>query len=1321
MMTDEQKMQVALYSGLPFDPDLCKDELLHEIFEATADRLPDKVAVDTPHASLTYRELEEQANRLARHLRKLGVGPEGKVAFQLPRTEFVYVAMLGILKAGGAYVPLDPSYPGDRISFILEDCQAKLLITTTEFFERSHAEIEKSGIQTLVVDTAAGLKLDQPSTRLSRAEIETTRENLAYIIYTSGTTGRPKGCLLEHRHICNEIRSAASVYGIVESDRVFQGFSVAFDASLEEIWMTFFNGGTLVVGTKEIMQSGAHFADMLSLFQVSVLSCVPTLLSMVEKDIPTLRIIIVGGEACPKDLIARWHRPGRVIFNSYGPTEATVIATCDRMMLNAPVTIGFAIPNYKTYILDENLALLPPSETGELCIGGSSVARGYLNRDDLNKAKFIEVETLVPGKKERLYRTGDLVRFNQFGDIEFLGRADDQVKLRGFRIELSEIESILMQCVGVLAAAVTLRQDLQQLAAYVVVREGQSIQRKAIIQKMKERLPAYMMPSWLDVVESLPMMVSGKVNRKLLPPPIAPLIDDEREIVEPRNDAEREMQSLWKELFARKDVSVKDDFFLDLGGHSLLAAKLVSHLRVLPSYEDAAMNDIYQNPSIEALVKKLTETAGVAVKAKKEPKAEFHKVSTPSYVVCGAWQVVCLPIILLLYSWLWIGPFLVFDYLTDHDMGLWAAAGISLGVYAVSMPFLPLIPLVAKWLLLGRIKAGSYPMWGSYYRRYWLVRQLAKSVPLKHIAGTPFLPFFYRLMGVKIGRNVFLGSSEISSFDLIEIGEGSSIGYESSIDGYWIENGMMHLRPVRIGAGCVVGNRSVLAPNSSMDDHSTLGELSHLTEGQRIPHTEEWKGSPAKFTGKRMPKDTPPCWSLKTSILLLLGSLALPMLAEAPVFPGLFLVCYMNWEDPLSNYVYAPPLIAVSFIIIVCVQTALLKLFILPKLREGRYPLNSVFYVRHWLFSLAFEESLDIISTVYSTLYLRYWFRILGTKLGAMTEVSTARKLQPDLLDVGPGCFLADDVMVGAPQVANGYLTVGKVHIAPKTFLGNSALIPPGSVVGSGCLIGCLSIPPGNGQTPDGSSWFGSPSIFLPNRQKVGNFEAELTFSPSRSLLIQRYAIEAIRIILPNTLFIAMAIAILEVVSELEEVSMVWAIGILPFACLAAAATAFAVILLLKWTVIGRYKPDNHPLWCNYIWRTELITGVYECFGSKFLLDLLKGTPFIAWPLRLLGMKIGRRCYIDSTWFTEMDLIKIGDDTALNEDANIQTHLFEDRVMKEGTITIGSRCSIGSKAFVLYDTEIGDDVTLEDLSIVMKGESLPGNSRWEGIPSRRIS
>lgn len=1316
MLSSKQKDQLIEFSGLPFNPDMFRDELLHEMFENTADKYADKVAVESPTVSLTYAQLDRRANRFARYLRSQGIGTEDKVAFQLPRDAFVYVAMLGIMKAGAAYVPLDPSYPADRVSFILQDCGAKLFVTAEEIYEPLRAELEHPATPLLLV--TQDTDFEQSNERIPREKSGTTRENLAYIIYTSGTTGRPKGCLLEHRNICNEVRSAAAVYEIKATDRVFQGFSVAFDASLEEIWMAFFNGCTLVVGTKEIMRSGADFSSTLGALRVTVLSCVPTLLSMVENDIPSLRIIIFGGEACPPDLAARWHRPGRTLFNSYGPTEATVIATCGCLQPNRPVTIGRAIPNYKIYIVDEHLELLPPGETGELCIGGPSVARGYLNRDDLTKEKFVEIATLVSGETERVYRTGDLAQFDESGDIVFLGRADDQVKLRGFRVELSEIESVLMQCPGIQAAAVTLNHDSEQLAAYVVMLEGSEPMSKVILRTLRERLPAYMIPAWLDVVDTLPMLVSGKVNRKLLPTPSTPLIDDERQIVEARTPAEAQLQRLWKELFSRDDISIQDDFFMDLGGHSLLAARLVSRLRAVAGYADVSMADIYRHTTIESLAKKSTAEAASGKKTE-TAASSFHRSSRRAHFICGVCQALLLPIIIGVHAWVGLGPFLVFDLYTEGGMAFAPAVGLGLLIYGVSLPLLFLLPFLAKWLLLGRMRPGRYPLWGWYYLRFWFVRQLWRAMPMLYYSGTPGINFFYRLMGAKIGENVVLNGAIVCSFDLLQIGDNTTVGVESSVDGYWVENGMMCLDTVAIGSGCVVGNRSVVSPGSSMADNSALGDLSLLNGRRRIPSLEKWSGSPAQPDGHTIAKDAPACWTWKNVPLLLCGALLLPLLGEVPIFPGLFAMAYFDWYDTFHEFVVAVPLIAVSFIILVCIQAAVIKRCLLPKVKEGVYPINSFFYVRHWFFSRIYHDCLLIVGTVFSTLYLRFWFRLLGSKLGKGTEISTASNVQPDLLHIGNGCFVADDVMLGAPAFAHGYFTVGRVHVGDRTFVGNSAVIPAGSVIGQDCLVGCLSITPPNGQVADRTSWFGSPPLYLPNRQRDACFNEALTYKPPVGLLLQRYAIEAVRVILPNLLFVAMAMGVLDRMVEVWEYQPWLVIPLFPVGYFIMAVGGYTVLLILKWLLVGRYKPTTHPLWCNYVWRTELITGAYESFATRFLFDMIRGTPFISMPLRLLGMSIGKRCYVDSTWFTELDLLIIGDETALNEDANLQTHLFEDRVMKEGVVTVGNRCSIGSKAFILYDATLGDEVSLDDLSCLMKGESLPACSRWHGIPCRQ--
>src|ERR1035441_550288 len=439
---------------------------------------------------MTYGELDRRANQLARFLRGRGVRRGDCVGLWLPRTIEAYVALLGILKAGAAYVPLDPEYPAERVSFILSNCQARALVSTGELATRVGAFRG----QVVALDEQREEIAAQTGERLSRADTGLAPEDLCYVIYTSGTTGKPKGVEIEHRSACHLVRAEGKLFQVQPCDRVYQGFSLTFDASVEEIWLGFFAGATLVVGTKEMVRSGSALSRMLVDAGVTVLSCVPTLLAMMDEDVPTVRLLILGGETCPTDLAKRWWRPGRRVFNTYGPTEATVIATCGECHPDEPVTIGSPVPNYLACILDEQLRPVAAGVAGELCLGGIGLARGYLGRPELTREKFISLAG-DGGPAQRLYRTGDLARWTLDGrDLEFLGRIDTQVKIRGFRVELAEIESVLLECPGVQAAAVALREDVpgvQPLVAYIVPQSATALDEDVIRATLRAKLPAY--------------------------------------------------------------------------------------------------------------------------------------------------------------------------------------------------------------------------------------------------------------------------------------------------------------------------------------------------------------------------------------------------------------------------------------------------------------------------------------------------------------------------------------------------------------------------------------------------------------------------------------------------------------------------------------------------------------------------------------------------------------------------------------------------------------------------------------------------------------
>ena len=443
---------------------------------------------------MTYAQVEQRANQLAHHLRSRGVKRSDCVAMLLPRSLEVCTTLLAILKTGAAYVPFDPGFPAERVGFVLADCKARALVTTKLFAAKAknfHGEI-------ILLDEHEAEIVSQSATKLNSADIGATPEDLCYIIYTSGSTGQPKGVQIEHRSACHLVRCEGEIFQVRPEDRVYQGFSIAFDASIEEIWLAFFAGATLVVGDDEMVHAGAALSQMLADASVTVLSCVPTLLSMMDDDVPSVRLLILGGEQCPPDLVKRWWNPRRRVVNTYGPTEATVIATYAECHPQKPVTIGRPLPNYFAEILDEQLRPVAQGQSGELCLGGSGLARGYVGLPELTRGKFIPNPLAKNGElPTRLYRTGDLARFTPGSEIEFLGRIDSQVKIRGFRVELSEIESVLLECPGMQATAVTLREDspgAQQLVAYLVACDDEKIDDSKIRERLRARLPAYMMP-----------------------------------------------------------------------------------------------------------------------------------------------------------------------------------------------------------------------------------------------------------------------------------------------------------------------------------------------------------------------------------------------------------------------------------------------------------------------------------------------------------------------------------------------------------------------------------------------------------------------------------------------------------------------------------------------------------------------------------------------------------------------------------------------------------------------------------------------------------
>ena len=1276
--------------------------MLHGIFEAQAEARPDAIAVVCGDRTITYAGLDAQANRLARYLRRQGVTPGASVALILSRSIHAYSSILGILKAGAAYVPIDPAFPADRIAWILKDSGATTVLTAAELDVHA-VEIAAENPEALADEDTA------------------SPDSLCYVIYTSGSTGTPKGVMVEHRNATHLVRAEGCIFNVRPTDRVYQGASLCFDLSVEEIWLAFQAGATLVAATPDMAQAGPDLSRSLAEAGVTVLSCVPTLLSLLDEDVSSLRLLILGGEPCPAPLVAKWARPGRRIVNTYGPTETTVIATYADVSPDRPITVGGPVPGYEIHILDHTLQPVPPGETGEICIGGAGVARGYIGLPDETRARFIP-----NGHGARIYRSGDLGRFDREGNLEFIGRADGQVKLRGLRVELGEIEAALLRIEGVRAAACVFREDDRrdpQLVAYVVLRNAVPVNEELLYSRLRAWLPAWMVPSRIEILAALPRMPSGKLDRAALP---APRVRQKRFSVALRNESERRLWEIWSALFQSLDVALDDDFFLDLGGHSLLAARMVSELRKVPGFASVTVRDAYEHPTISQLAFAIDSSPRIEAAAAPSSQKDDRRTRRRHFRA-GVIQSASLYLVFAFRGIHGIAPYLIYFIVAAHHSALesavWAgASGIAL------LPLLILVAFCVKWILLGRVRPGRYPLWGWYYLRWWFVQTLIRSVPLKRLGGTPLLPFVYRLFGAKVAKNAHIATDLLAAFDVISVGEGASIDEGASLLGYTVEGGHLVIGPVSVGCRSLIGTRSVLSPDTVMEDNARLEDLSLLQSGTRIPAGQTWAGSPSRrvFPSASEPDPPPMASVLRRNALIALYAVLVctfPLVELFAFVPGIALLTRFN-PTQLLFYV-AAPVAGASFILCLTVTVVLLKWLLIGRTQAGSYAVHGGFYVRNWVVEQLLALSVDIAGPLHATLFLKPWYRALGVRLGDFAEISNASVTTPDLLAIGDDCTIADEVSLGAARVEGGWMTLAATKLGRRVFVGNSAVIPAGTELADETLIGVLTIAPVSTIDPanicetarKGAGWLGSPPIFLPRRQAGAAFSAQRTFRPPRTVQWARGCFETLRVTLPGAGFIIVTVGVIDAALKLfGQWGHVATLLGLPVIFGGGCAAVILIVAAAKWAVIGRYRPVEQPFWGAFVWRLELVNALFEFLATPIGLEVLQGTPFLPWYLRLLGARIGRRVYIDSTGFLEFDLLAIGDRSVLNKNCILQTHLFEDRVMKAAGLHIGNDCEIGTQSIVLYDAEMKDGARLGSLSLLMKGEVLPAGKVWAGSP-----
>lgn len=1342
-------------------PDLLRTEVLADIFEETALRFPEKNVVQFGQCSLSYQAFNQQADLAASALIRAGAAAGKIIGLWLPRGIELLIMQLAITKTGAAWLPFDADTPPERIDVCLRDANAIGLITDApliDLFNADSADIRQAVPYHIWPANRLLQATDLPLLRRTQV----SAADPAYVIYTSGSTGKPKGITITQRSICHFLRSENSVLGIQSTDRVYQGFSVAFDMSFEEIWISYLVGASLWLAHKDLALDPDALPLALAENHITVLHAVPTLLALFQQDIPSLRLINLGGEACPDALVARWKTAKRRLFNTYGPTEATVSASIAELQIDEPVTIGTPLPNYGLLVIaptseqvesanQHGLRLLPRGEIGELCIVGPGLAAGYLGRADLTAEKFLLNPWSNTGAQHlediehRLYRTGDLARINDNGTVQCLGRADDQVKIRGFRVELGEIEARLAACKGVATAAVILRRNdesgIDQLVAFIVAELGQesdltdlaNLSSGTLRNALAATLPPYMLPDRYELLDEMPRLASGKINRKALKekPLSAPSATTESDVA--TTPAEALLFPILAQLFPQQAIRRDADFFTDLGGHSLLAARLVSALRADAGFAYFKISDIYTQRRIGKIAELLVSSASPAPSS--DAAAQWLAPPTWKRWLCGAAQAVTIPWLVVIRMLQWLAPFFVYHFFTgDPDDSIPKAIAYSVLAFMLLTLGEFLIAIIGKWLIVGRLKPGNYPLWGWTYYRWWLVDRLLESTPVYMLSGSSLHVWWLRALGAKVGRDVNIGSMTLRAPDLFEIGDRVSTGNACNFENARVEHGLLRLGTIKLGDDACIGSYAVLEGNVVVEQFAHLEGQSALSEGQVLPAYRIWKGSPAQDIGRFDPSTQfarPQVSELRLlgeGAFFLLGSLLIAALFFLPVFPSFVVIDLMDETFPWVQGSSVPFQLAKYFllafpataILIICTAlvSAGIRWGVLPKLQPGSYPVHSRVYCSKWLVNQIQEASLYVLHGVYATVFAPFWYRLLGAKVGKGAEISTALGVVPDMLTLGDETFIADAVLLGDEQIDGGWMHIHPTVVSRRSFVGNGAYIPDGTILPENVLIGVHSSAPANARMQNGDTWLGSPPINLPAREETTGFPEALTFKPSLARRLARSLIELFRIVAPHAMVIAVGYTIvLDLMPLAGDDRWVEVILDLALSGLLYGVGCFIFVLVLKWALIFRYQKRSAPMWTRFVWVSEAVTNLYEGIAVPNFMRYLRGTPWLPIAFNLLGCKIGKGVYLDTTDLTEFDCVSIGDFSELNALTCPQTHLFEDRVMKVDHVKIGKRVYMGSRSAVLYGAEVSHDAKLGALTLVMKGEFIPASTHWRGCPA----
>ncbi len=1330
------------------------------LFLEAVKREPEKVVLRLEDRSLTAMQLHAKSSQVASSLLTgtgLQPGKDIVVAQLLPRGVEMIIGIMAIQLSGGVYLPLNIKDPVERLKDLLNSTKCHAVVTVQEYAPLIAAVGYKDRV--IYLDDSATLNKHAANlTRDSTISKMLHENNLAYLLFTSGSTGRPKSVMIKQRGLYNLVKAMNHHQRVAREDVMLQWAMCSFDQHIHEVFSSLLNGATLVLLKPDGNLDMEYMAQTVSRHRVTQMFLVPSQFTPFHATmesihgwhlLSTLRQMYFGGEAVPMQIMSAMQSklPRVELINGYGPAECSVYTTyhiyeqaSDQARKSVP--IGRPLSNYRCYVVDQYGVEVPVGSIGELYIGGDCLFAGYLNQPTQTSAQLFSSPTLNNGMS--LYKTGDLVRVTPDGLLEHCGRSDFQVKLRGQRLEIGEIEAVIMQYTGVRNTVVMKREErvgFAYLAAYVQHDDAGAKTQDSVHRWCKERLPAYMVPTAWCMLRALPLNANGKVDRKQLPAPRQQSVAFQGAIVvPPTNLLETKLRDMWGEVLDMPAAQISTDVsFKEYGGDSLMSQRLTNMIRKQVG-SHFSIGTLFQHPTIYALALELAKLE----KQNRSSDASCTNTLQQQYqhftVHTGCLDRVfsrlyttlqAAGFILMAYNIslaLYVG-YQVYTSLSTVSENVWMMSSVRMPCFIFSIICtLMLLQLLWKWLLMGwrRDYSGVYPVRGTLHLRHWFLHTqwaFVASLPLVTcLKGTVFYNIYLYLMGVRVSMSAHIYTHHFDFIGPIQIGRHSMILEMTSAKTSHIIHmegaNCLHVSGIRVDAYTVIGERSVITPGTQVGVQvhaSPFSTLSGTIDNVSDCHGHHRSVSSLELATDRIHDLERPLWHT--------------------VFHGLCLCFLMTiYSQPAAVTYYWYSLTGqdkfLFYILIPAwwVLWATMHSFIaIPLFRywvgftvPGKYSVSSWYFLhKHWLHHTimsAYGPSLSLSAYIYPC--MPFLLRCLGSRIDRNADLIGPlhgyMSTPFNLLHLGTDVLTASCVTYGATTIKNGLWCVSPVEVADGSFSGNYAVIEPGVHVGRHSLLGSLSLIRSAVEYKDQAVLLGIPATSVPFKS-----DTELTDDSRPLPTTVRFVAGWLTVLIPNFMLLASIVpgvySILALYSNYPGFDLKYVFLTVPLVIVMMVVLLSIQLILSKWVCMLHFQVGSNRIASTWWLRRQLyacILNTWVQFAGVFLAQ----TEFLCHIMRLMGAVIGERCIIHEV-LVETDLITIGDGVVVEPLAIPQAHTFEFGRMRQDKIAIAGGTILRSQALLLPGSQIGADCIIDYNTLIMRNQTVDNNQCWQGNPA----